>query len=74
MNPPSDFQSLLIQLFDFQKFDPAPSLSAVCKEAEQFYDEELSDDALSMIYAAGDIKQTAATVWQDHSTDSEKSL
>ena len=74
MNTPSDFQSLLIRLFDFQKFDPAPSLSAVCKEAEQLYEEELSDDALSGIFAAGDIEQTAGALWQDSSADIEKLL
>ena len=74
MNTPSDFQSLLIRLFDYQKFDPAPSLSAVCKEAEQLFEEELSDDAISGVFAAGDIEQTAAMLRQDRSTDFEKPL
>ena len=67
-------ESRLKALFDYQKFDPAPSLSAVCKEAERLYEEELSDDALSGIFAAGDIEQTAARLQQNSSADFEKLL
>lgn len=55
MKRPSDLQTFLIQLFDYQKYQPSAALAAVCSEAQAQYDAMLSDDALSFVSAAGDI-------------------
>lgn len=46
---------LLTELFDLQRFERDPALQSVIDEVEdRWSDEELSDDELKMLSAAGD--------------------
>ena len=54
MKTPSSISTILIRLFDYQKYEPSAPLSALCGETEDTYAIPLSDDALSRINAAGD--------------------
>ena len=50
-----DMDKLLEALFDFQRFERAPALQGVLDEVEErYFSEELSDDALTTLAAAGD--------------------
>ena len=50
-----DTEGLLKGLFDFQRFEGDPALQRLIEETEaRYFREELSDDALSMVSAAGD--------------------
>lgn len=50
-----DIEKLLKGLFDFQRLERNPALQSVLDETEaQCFREELSDDALRSISAAGD--------------------
>ena len=44
----------LSRLFDFQKFENNPRLSALIQETETRYMRELTDEELYMVTAAGD--------------------
>ena len=49
-----DMEKLLTGLFDFQKFEADPTLQRLIDEVEgRLTIEELSDDALSLLSAAG---------------------
>lgn len=48
----------LKMLFDYQRFEENSALAALIRETESRAVRELTDDELSMVYAAGD--QTAA--------------
>jgi len=72
MKMPSDFQTTLLRLFDYQKYHPVESLSTICEEAQQVYDRELSDDLLSMVHAAGDMDQSALPLHGFRIADSEE--
>lgn len=54
MKTPSDISTILIRLFDYQKYNPAPSLTALCDQTADAYGTPLSDEVLSMIHAAGE--------------------
>lgn len=45
----------LKKLFDYQRFEKNERLEKIIKETESRYGEELSDDDLSLVNAAGDI-------------------
>ncbi len=45
----------LKRLFDFQKFEKNEKLSALIDETQKRYAEELSEEELSQVSAAGDI-------------------
>ena len=48
-------KKLLTELFDFQRFERDPALQSVIDEIEErCFGEELSDDELKMLSAAGD--------------------
>ena len=50
-----DTEKLLSGLFDFQRFERSPALQSVIDEVEaRYFGEELSDDALTFLSAAGD--------------------
>ena len=50
-----DMEKLLTGLFDFQRFESDPALQGVIDEVEmRYFSEELSDDELDMLSAAGD--------------------
>lgn len=50
-----DMEKLLKGLFDFQRFERSPSLQSVIDGVEaRYFGEELSDDALNNLSAAGD--------------------
>ena len=50
-----DMEKLLAGLFDFQRFEADPALRSVTEEVEGLYFlDELSEDALTMLNAAGD--------------------
>lgn len=48
-------ENRLKALFDYQKFENNESLNALIMETQARLGTELSDDALSMVSAAGDI-------------------
>ena len=47
-------ENTLKLLFDYHRFEPNARLSALVKESEQRNAEELSDDDLSLVAAAGE--------------------
>lgn len=50
-----DMEKLLPGLFDFQRFECSPALQSVIDGVEaRYFGEELSDDALKNLSAAGD--------------------
>ena len=50
-----DMETLLADLFDYQRFEKDPALQSVIEEADgQHFGEELGDDELDMLSAAGD--------------------
>ena len=50
-----DTKKLLTELFDLQRFERDPALQRVIDEVEErFFGDELSEDELSMLSAAGD--------------------
>ena len=50
-----DMEKLLESLFDLQRFERAPALQGLLGEVEErYFSEELSDDALTTLAAAGD--------------------
>ena len=50
-----DTERLLKGLFDFQRFDGDPALQRLIEETEaRYFGEELSDDVLRQVSAAGD--------------------
>lgn len=50
-----DMEKLLTGLFDYQRFEQSPALKGVLDEVEaRHFSEELSDDALKTLFAAGD--------------------
>ncbi len=50
-----DMEKLLTGLFDLQRFERAPALQSVIGEVEaRYFAEELTDDALKKLSAAGD--------------------
>ena len=50
-----DMEKLLTGLFDLQRFEGEPALQRLIRETEaRYFDEELPDDALGMVSAAGD--------------------
>jgi hypothetical protein len=50
-----DTEKLLAGLFDFQRFERSPALQRVIDGVEtRYFGEELTDDALKNISAAGD--------------------
>ena len=50
-----DMEKLLAGLFDFQRFEREPALERVLQDTEaRYFSQELSEDALRMISAAGD--------------------
>ena len=50
-----DTEKRLRALLDFQRFERDPALQSVLDEVKsRYFGEELSDDALSMLSAAGD--------------------
>ncbi len=46
-------ENRLKQLFEYQKFEQNPNLEKVIRETEMRYPEELSEDELEMVSAAG---------------------
>lgn len=46
----------LFGLFDYQRFENDPVLKMLIEEAESDYGTEISDDMLSQVSAAGEIK------------------
>ncbi|MBR4169164.1 MAG: hypothetical protein IKR47_05505 [Lachnospiraceae bacterium] len=46
-------ENKLKQLFEYQKFEQNPELNKVIRETEMRYPEELSEDELEMVAAAG---------------------
>ena len=51
-----EIEKLLKDLFDFQRFERCPALRSVIDETEErYFGEELSDDALAGLFAAGDL-------------------
>lgn len=51
-----DMEKLLTGLFDYQRFEQSPTLKGVLDEVEaRYFAEELSDDALKTLFAAGDL-------------------
>ena len=50
-----DTEKLLKGLFDLQRFEVCPALESLIRETEsRYFGEELSDEALSRLSAAGD--------------------
>ena len=50
-----DMERLLKGLFDFQRFEDDPALRSVTDEVdERYFSEDLPDDALNTLFAAGD--------------------
>lgn len=50
-----DMEKLLAGLFDLQRFEREPALERVLLDTEaRYFSQELSDDALRMVSAAGD--------------------
>ena len=54
-------ENMLKKLFDYQKFENNPRLSALIKETEERYCAALSDEELFMVAAAGEPELNAGS-------------
>ena len=56
----------LKMLFDYQRFEQNEKLEKLIQETESRYAKELSEEDLSLVSAAGEIKEEQKTVADDH--------
>lgn len=53
-------ENKLRAMFDYQRFEPSSRLARLIQETESRYAQEISDDDLSFVAAAGEPEQEAA--------------
>ena len=53
-------------LFDYQRFEKNQRLEELIRETESRYAKELSEEDLSLVSAAGEIKEERKTFADDH--------
>ena len=56
----------LKMLFDYQRFEKNQRLEELIRETESRYAKELSEEDLSLVSAAGEIKEERKTFADDH--------
>ena len=56
----------LKKLFDYQRFEQNAKLEKLIQETESRYAKELSEEDLSLVFAAGEIKEERKTFADDH--------
>lgn len=56
----------LKKLFDYQRFEQNAKLEKLIQETESRYAKELSEEDLSLVSAAGEIKEEQKTFEDDH--------
>ena len=56
----------LKKLFDYQRFEQNAKLEKLIQETESRYAKELSEEDLSLVSAAGEIKEERKTFADDH--------
>ena len=56
----------LKMLFDYQRFEQNEKLEKLIQETESRYAKELSEEDLSLVSAAGEIKEERKTFADDH--------
>ena len=56
----------LKMLFDYQRFEQNEKLEKLIQETENRYAKELSEEDLSLVSAAGEIKEEQKTFEDDH--------
>ena len=56
----------LKKLFDYQRFEQNTKLEKLIQETENRYAKELSEEDLSLVSAAGEIKEERKTFADDH--------
>ena len=56
----------LKMLFDYQRFEKNQRLEELIRETENRYAKELSEEDLSLVSAAGEIKEERKTFADDH--------
>ena len=56
----------LKMLFDYQRFEKNQRLEELIRETESRYAKELSEEDLSLVSAAGEIKEERKTFTDDH--------
>ena len=56
----------LKKLFDYQRFEQNAKLEKLIQETESRYEKELSEEDLSLVSAAGEIKEERKTFADDH--------